>query len=168
MKRSTCIRYIKYLIVFSLLLAPLVLCIFCGYPVPGDKNVAVSHSTMHSTNVIGTSVLFAAFFLEFILIVLHRPDKEMVKYPVANFSIGIGTIVVGAMEKGSAFGLYSLLYSVAVFKPQPTWWLWVIAFFCCDFVHYAYHFHEHLGMAEGFSKIKGLPAKLHYLFSRPQ
>src|SRR6187397_2175472 len=110
MKKILLLRYIKYLMVFVLLLAPLVLCFFCRYPVPGGKNLAVSHSTMHSTNVIGTCVLFAAFFLEFFLILLHRPGKALVKDTAANFSIGIGTIVVGAIEKGSAFGLYSFMY----------------------------------------------------------
>jgi len=143
MKKILLFRYIKYLMVFGLLLAPLVLCIFCRYPAAADKSLAVGHSTMHSTNVIGTSVLFAAFFLEFILILLHRPDRDLVKDTVANFLIGIGTIVVGAFEKGSAFGLYSLLYSLSVFKPEPTWWLWVIAFLSCDFIHYAYHWLGH-------------------------
>jgi len=144
MKKSLSPHDIKYLIVFILLLAPLVFCIFCiPFAAPPGKNLAVSHSIMHSTNVIGTSVLFAAFLLEFLLIILHRPDTNLVKDTIANFSIGIGTILVGAIEKGAAFALYSLMYSLAVFRPDPSWWLWVIAFFSCDLMHYVYHWLGH-------------------------
>jgi hypothetical protein len=37
-------------------------------------------STMHHTNVIGISLLFAAFFLEFILILLHKLIENGKRY----------------------------------------------------------------------------------------
>jgi len=71
------LQKIKYLFVFFCLLAPLVFCIFLNiHPVKNQTGLAVSSSTMYHTNVIGTSVLFAAFFLEFFLILLHRPDRK--------------------------------------------------------------------------------------------
>jgi sterol desaturase/sphingolipid hydroxylase (fatty acid hydroxylase superfamily) len=134
----------KYLIVFIFLLAPLVFCIFLrADPVSNGKSPVVSPSAMHHTNIIGTTLLLAAFFLEFFLILLHRPDRKMVKDTAANFLIGIGTIIVGAIEKGSAFGLYSFAYTLTIFKVQPCWWLWVIGFLSCDFMHYAYHWLGH-------------------------
>jgi sterol desaturase/sphingolipid hydroxylase (fatty acid hydroxylase superfamily) len=135
---------IKYLIVFIFLLAPLVFCIFLrDYPGSNGTSLAVDPSTMHHTNVIGISLLFAAFFLEFLLILWHIPNRKMVKDTMANFLIGIGTIVVGAIEKGSAFGLYSFAYTLSIFKAQPCWWLWIIGFLSCDFMHYAYHWLGH-------------------------
>jgi len=136
---------IKYLFVFFCLLAPLVFCIFLNiHTAKNQTGLAVSSSTMYHTNVIGTSVLFAAFFLEFFLILLHRPDRKMVKDTMANFLIGIGTIIVGVIEKGSAFGLYSFAYAIAIFKPDPHWWVWIIGFLSCDFMHYAYHWLGHM------------------------
>jgi sterol desaturase/sphingolipid hydroxylase (fatty acid hydroxylase superfamily) len=107
------------------------------------KNLAVSHSTMLHTNIVGTSLLFSAFFLEFLLILLHKPDKTVVKDIMANFSIGVSIILVGLFEKGSAFGLFSLMYSLAIFKPDPHWWLWVAGILSCDFIHYTYHWLGH-------------------------
>jgi len=68
----------------------------------------------------------------------------MVKDTMANFLIGIGTIIVGVIEKGSAFGLYSFAYAIAIFKPDPHWWVWIIGFLSCDFMHYAYHWLGHM------------------------
>jgi len=131
---------IKYFAVFVLLLTPLIICILCfKSPNYSGKHVAINHSTMFNTDVIGTSILFTAFFIEFLLLLLHKPDKKVVKDIAANFSIGICTILVGVFEKGAAFSLYSLMYAFAIFKPHPDWWLWIAAFFSCDFIHYIYH-----------------------------
>jgi sterol desaturase/sphingolipid hydroxylase (fatty acid hydroxylase superfamily) len=45
--------------------------------------------------------------------------------------------------KGVSFGFFSLVYSVAFFKPAPTAILWLIGFFSCDFVIYLYHLLSH-------------------------
>jgi sterol desaturase/sphingolipid hydroxylase (fatty acid hydroxylase superfamily) len=39
--------------------------------------------------------------------------------------------------------VFSLLYSVAVFKPETTWWLWTISILSCDFMHWYYHWLGH-------------------------
>jgi len=98
---------------------------------------------MHKFDVIATCFLFAAFFVEFILILLHRPDKKVVKDITANLSLGISIILVGIFEKGMAFAFFSLVYSVAVFTPDLSWWLWVVGFLSCDLVHYVYHWVGH-------------------------
>jgi len=98
---------------------------------------------MHTFDVIGTCVLFAAFFVEFALILLHKPGKDLVNDIKANFVLGVCIILVGIFEKSLAFSFFSAVYYVAVFTPEISWWLWVVAFFSCDFIHYAYHWLGH-------------------------
>ena len=94
-------------------------------------------------DVIGTSILFTAFFVEFVLVLLHKPEKKMVKDMMANCSLGICIILTGIFEKGLEFSFFSLIYSFAFLKPDLSWWLWIVGFLSCDFIHYAYHWLGH-------------------------
>jgi sterol desaturase/sphingolipid hydroxylase (fatty acid hydroxylase superfamily) len=94
---------------------------------------------MLTFDVIGTSILFAAFFIEFILIMLHQPEKKLVNDIMANFLLGLFIVLAGLVEKGLAFSVFSLAYRFAIFTPGLSWWLWIACFLCCDFIHYAYH-----------------------------
>lgn len=98
---------------------------------------------MFKFDVIGTSVLFSAFFVEFVLILLHRPEKKLVKDILANLVLGFCIILAGLFEKGLAFGFFSLVYRFSIFTPNLSWWLWITGFLCCDFIHYAYHWLGH-------------------------
>ena len=98
---------------------------------------------MFKFDAIATLLLFVAFFIEFILILRHKPDKELIKDMKANFLIGVCLILVGLFIKGIQFSLYALLYSSSIFKPELTWRLWIVAFISCDFIHYGYHWLGH-------------------------
>ena len=98
---------------------------------------------MFKFDAIATVLLFVAFFIEFILILRHKPDKELIKDMKANFLIGVCLILVGLFIKGIQFSLYALLYSSSIFRPELTWWLWIVAFISCDFIHYGYHWLGH-------------------------
>ncbi|MES1220818.1 MAG: sterol desaturase family protein [Bacteroidota bacterium] len=98
---------------------------------------------MFTFDVIGASIIFAAFFVEFALILMHKPEKKMVNDMMANCLLGIFIILAGLIEKGLEFGFFSLVYNYSIFKPQLSWWLWIAGFFSCDFIHYAYHWLGH-------------------------
>src|SRR6185503_5352108 len=94
---------------------------------------------MFTLDSIGIILLFTVFCIEFIVILLHMPDKKLVKDMMANFSLGLCIIVVGLFEKGMALGFFTLVYHFAVFTPHLCWWLWIAGFLSCDFIHYVYH-----------------------------
>lgn len=98
---------------------------------------------MFMLNAIGTAVLLTAFFIEFTLMLLHHPPKKLVNETMANLSLGICILLVGLFEKGLSFSFFSLVYDFAFFKPDISWWLWVLAFFGCDFFHWVYHWVGH-------------------------
>ncbi|MFL5810422.1 MAG: hypothetical protein ACJ749_12935, partial [Flavisolibacter sp.] len=83
---------------------------------------------MFKFDVIATIILFLAFFVEFGLILAHKPEKKLIRDMRANFLIGACLIFVGLFVKGVEYGLFSVLYSVAVFKPGLSWWLWIAGF----------------------------------------
>lgn len=94
-------------------------------------------------DIIGAIVIFLAFLIEFALILAHQPKRKLVRETLANLSLGGFIILFGIIEKGIAFGFFSLVYSIAFFNPSAEWWLWVVAFFACDFMHYVYHWVGH-------------------------
>ncbi len=98
---------------------------------------------MFKFDIIATIFLFAAFFIEFALILMHKPDKNVIKDMKANFIIGVCLILVGLFVKGVEFSIFSLAYRVAIFTPELSWWLWIAGFLSCDFIHYFYHLLGH-------------------------
>ena len=98
---------------------------------------------MFKFDVIVTILLFTAFFVEFLFIFLHRPDKDLISDMKANFILGVCLVLTGLFMKGVEFSLFSVLYRIAIFKPALSWWLWIVAFLSCDFIHYAYHWLGH-------------------------
>lgn len=98
---------------------------------------------MFTFDVVGTSILFTAFFIEFILIMLQKPEKKLVNDIMANFLLGLFIVLAGLVEKGLAFSIFYAVYRFAIFTPHLSWWLWIVCFLCCDFIHYAYHWLGH-------------------------
>ncbi|MEI9956583.1 MAG: hypothetical protein WDM90_09850 [Ferruginibacter sp.] len=94
-------------------------------------------------DTIAASLLFTAFFIEFTLVLLHGPKKKMLHDTMANFILGICIILAGIFEKGLALSFFSLVYHFAIFTPHTCWWLWIVGFLSCDFIHYAYHWVGH-------------------------
>ncbi len=94
---------------------------------------------MRKFDVIALVVLLILFITESIIILVEKRNKNLFKDIGANITIGLWLVLVGLVIKGIQFSLYTALYSFAPFKPDPHWWLWVVAFFSCDFIHYVYH-----------------------------
>ena len=98
---------------------------------------------MATFDVAAAGFLFAAFFVEFALLLRQQPAVALVQDLKANFLIGVCLVGVGALMKGLEFSVFSLVYRWAVFKPEWSVGLWVTGFFSCDFVHYFYHWVGH-------------------------
>ncbi len=98
---------------------------------------------MHQFDIISAAVLFSAFAVEFILILLHRPSSKLLKDIGANFVCGLCIILAGIVEKSMAFVCFSFIYEAAFFKPALSPMLWIAGFFSCDFIHYVYHWIGH-------------------------
>ncbi len=98
---------------------------------------------MFTLNTIGVIVLFTAFSIEFMLMLLNSADKKLVNETMANLSLGICVIIAGMFEKGVSFSYFSLIYHYAIFTPSLSWWLWLAGFLGCDFFHYFYHWVGH-------------------------
>ncbi len=98
---------------------------------------------MFTFNIVTASILLAAFLIEFILSLVHHADRIKLKDMMANCSIGLLLLLTGFFEKGIELAFFSLMYKFALFKPDLSWWLWVVGFFSCDFIHYGYHWLGH-------------------------
>ncbi len=98
---------------------------------------------MLAFNIIGISLMLTIFAIEIALVIIHRPGKEMIKDIKANFLLGIFYLLTGLLMKGLAYGVYSIFYYYAIFKPVPSIWLWLFAFLGCEFCHYYYHWLGH-------------------------
>ena len=94
---------------------------------------------MFHHDLIGVLLVTVAFLAEFLLKMWHRPDQKLIKDTMANFSLGIVTLLAGALEKTVALAVYACIYEVAFFTPAQTGALWVIGFLGYDFIHYIYH-----------------------------
>lgn len=98
---------------------------------------------MLSFDVFGAILLVAAFLLEAVVILLKRPGREVVQDMKSNLILGGLILLTGMVMKGVELTVFSALYSISLFKPATSWWLWVTGFLCCDFIHWFYHWLGH-------------------------
>ncbi|MFI5187634.1 MAG: sterol desaturase family protein [Chitinophagales bacterium] len=94
---------------------------------------------MFNNDKIGMVLVLGAFFVEFLVKLLYRPDKKLLKDTMANFTLGLLTLLVGIAEKGFALSVYTFIFSFSFFTPGLSIWLWIAGFLSCDLVHYIYH-----------------------------
>ena len=99
---------------------------------------------MFTLNIAGVVLLFVSFLTEFSFILFHNPDKRVVKDMTANVTLGVLVILSGLLEKGLEFGVFTFVYYYSFFTPAITWWLWLICFLGCEFIHFAYHWLGHM------------------------
>jgi len=97
---------------------------------------------MLKIDTIGTPLLAALTLVELLISFLHR-DENRLKDMLANICLGSLVILTGFFMKALALTVYTMVYSVAVINPPPSFLLWVIAFFLCDLVLYFYHLLGH-------------------------
>lgn len=94
---------------------------------------------MFSFNLVSAIILFVVFFIEFALMLIHKPDKALVNDMKSNAILGVCLVITGLFTKIWAFGVFSFVYSYSLFTPQLSWWLWLVGFLACDLVHWVYH-----------------------------
>jgi len=94
-------------------------------------------------NVTGTILVLVVFLIEVILLLKEHPEKDVFLDLRSNFLLGVLILLTGLFMKGVELSVFSLMYSVALFKPAVTWWLWIVGFLSCDFVHWFYHWLGH-------------------------
>ena len=97
---------------------------------------------MININTIGTLVLVIVTMIELLISFLDREENRL-KDMLANLCLGLLVILTGFFMKALALTVYTMVYAVAIVKPAPTFFLWVAAFFLCDFVLYVYHLLGH-------------------------
>ena len=97
---------------------------------------------MLNINTIGTLVLVILTMIELLMSFLHR-EGDRLKDMLANICLGLLVILTGFFMKALALTVYTMVYSVAIIKPAPSFILWIAAFFLCDFVLYIYHLLGH-------------------------
>jgi sterol desaturase/sphingolipid hydroxylase (fatty acid hydroxylase superfamily) len=98
---------------------------------------------MTTFNIAGTILISIAFFIEVVLLLLQKPDKNLVQDMKSNFLLGLFILFTGLFMKGVELSLFSFLYSYSLFRPEMSWWLWIVGILSCDFIHYAYHWLGH-------------------------
>ena len=64
---------------------------------------------MQQFDNISAALLFCLFFIEFILILLHRPGRNLVRDIGANLVLGVCIIIVGFFAKAASFTVFSFV-----------------------------------------------------------
>jgi len=98
---------------------------------------------MSTLNIIGICIIIGATIIELIFVIYQSHDKDLTKDAKSNILLGVLYFANDLLIKTIAFGVFSLCYEYAIFKPELSWKLWIIGLFVCDLVHYFYHWLGH-------------------------
>lgn len=98
---------------------------------------------MATFNTVSAIFMLTVSITEIIIVVMHSPEKKLIQDVKANILLGILYFITGMSVKVAAFAVFSFFYHYAIFKPELSWWLWIVGFLCCDFMHYVYHWLGH-------------------------
>ncbi|HTE30607.1 MAG TPA: sterol desaturase family protein [Chryseolinea sp.] len=98
---------------------------------------------MLTFNITATILITIAFAIEVVLILLQKPDTDVVKDLKSNSVLGLLILLTGLFMKGVEFSVFSFMYSMSIFKPDVSWWLWIVGILSCDFIHWFYHWLGH-------------------------
>jgi len=97
---------------------------------------------MLTIDTIATPILVILTLIELSIAFFEREGNRL-KDMLANICLGLFVILAGFFMKALALIVYTIVYSVAVIKPAPSFLLWLIAFFTCDLFLYFYHLLGH-------------------------
>lgn len=98
---------------------------------------------MFTFDNVAAPLLILLFLVELYISWKFEHSQDQIKDMLANFAVGMCILTVGLFMKGVAFGLYSVVYEYAFFKPEITVWVWIAGFFACDFIMYLFHLLGH-------------------------
>ncbi len=98
---------------------------------------------MFTFNVISIGLMLTVSIIEITLVLMHEHGKKLIRDMKANFFLGVCYLLTGLLVKGIAFSVFSLFYYYSIFKPELSWWLWIVGFLSCDFIHWFYHWLGH-------------------------
>lgn len=98
---------------------------------------------MFTFDNVAAPLLILLFLVELYISWKYEHSQDEIKDMLANFAVGMCILTVGLFMKGVAFGLYSVVYEYAFFKPEITVWVWIAGFFACDFIMYLFHLLGH-------------------------
>ena len=97
---------------------------------------------MLTIDTIATPILVILTLIELSIAFFEREGNRL-KDMLANICLGLFVILAGFFMKALALIVYTMVYSLAVIKPAPSFLLWLIAFFTCDLFLYFYHLLGH-------------------------
>lgn len=98
---------------------------------------------MLTFNIAGAILVLIAFLIEVVLIFREKHERDVILDLKSNFLLGLFILITGLFMKGVELTVFSFMYSISVFKPEMSWWLWIIGISSCDFIHWAYHWLGH-------------------------
>jgi hypothetical protein len=73
--------------------------------------------------------MLTVFIIEITLVLVHKPEQTVIRDLKAICCWGTCYLLTGLLIKGIAFSVFSVVYSYSIFKPELSWWLWIIGFF---------------------------------------
>ena len=97
---------------------------------------------MLNIDTIGAPLLAVLTLIELLMSFLNK-EEDRLKDMFANICLGLLVILTGFFMKAFGLIIYTSVYSVSLIKPAPSVYLWIAAFFLCDFVLYLYHLLGH-------------------------
>ena len=98
---------------------------------------------MITFNGVAITLMLSISLIEIIFVIVNAPERKLIKDIGANILLGILYLIAGLSVKTIAFTVFSLFYHYAIFRPEMSWWLWIVGFLLCDFMHYVYHWLGH-------------------------
>ncbi|MEO5905201.1 MAG: sterol desaturase family protein [Saprospiraceae bacterium] len=98
---------------------------------------------MITFNGVAISIMLTTSLVEIAFVIFDSPQRKLIKDIGANILLGLLYLIAGMFVKTIALTVFSVFYHYAIFKPEMSWWLWIVGFLACDFMHYVYHWLGH-------------------------
>jgi sterol desaturase/sphingolipid hydroxylase (fatty acid hydroxylase superfamily) len=81
--------------------------------------------------------------LEAVVDAIMRRELYLLPDTAASLTMGTGSVLLGLITKGLAFGAYTAAHRFALFNIGYQWWAWVLIVFADDLTYYVYHRTSH-------------------------
>jgi sterol desaturase/sphingolipid hydroxylase (fatty acid hydroxylase superfamily) len=77
--------------------------------------------------------------LEAVLDAIMRRELYEFKDTAASLTMGTGNVLLGLVNKGMVFAIFTAVHRFAIFNIGYQWWAWLVLFFADDFTYYWFH-----------------------------